>query len=30
MYWNHNEGKSGVAERFVKTLKVKNYKKNDG
>ena len=27
MYWNHNEGKSRVAERFVKTLRVKNYKK---
>ena len=27
MYWNQNEGKSGVAEGFVKALKVKNYKK---
>ena len=26
MYSRHNEGKSVVAERFVRTLKNKNYK----
>ena len=26
MYLTHNEGKSGVAERFIKTLKNKIYK----
>ena len=26
MYLEHNEGKSLVAERFIKTLKVKIYK----
>ena len=27
MYSTHNEGKSVIAERFVKTLKTKIYKK---
>ena len=27
MYLTHNEGKSVVAERFIRTLKVKFYKK---
>ena len=27
MYSTHNEGKSVIAERFTKTLKVKIYKK---
>ena len=27
MYWTHNEGKSVIAERFIKTLKAKIYKK---
>ena len=27
MYLTHNEGKSVVAERFMKTLKAKIYKK---
>ena len=27
MYLNHNEGKSIVAERFIRTLKGKIYKK---
>ena len=27
MYSKHNEGKSVVAERFIKTLKGKTYKK---
>ena len=27
MYSAHNEGKSVIAERFIKTLKVKIYKK---
>ena len=26
MYWIHNEGKSAVAERFIRTLKTKIYK----
>ena len=26
VYLRHNEGKSAVAERFVRTLKNKNYK----
>ena len=26
MYSTHNEGKSVVAERFIKTLKTKSYK----
>ena len=26
MYWTHNEGKSVVAERFIRTLKNKIYK----
>ena len=26
MYWIHNEGKSVVAERFIRTLKTKIYK----
>ena len=26
MYWTHNEGKSVVAEKFVRTLKTKIYK----
>ena len=33
MYSTHNEGKSVIAERFIKTLKSKIYKKitaNDG
>ena len=29
MYSTHNEGKSVIAERFIKTLKDKIYKKND-
>ena len=29
MYSTHNEGKSVVLERFIKTLKGKIYKKND-
>ena len=29
MYSTHNEGKSVIAERFLKTLKAKIYKKND-
>ena len=28
MYSTHNEGKSVIAERFIKTLKAKIYKKN--
>ena len=27
MYLTHNEGKSIIAERFIKTLKAKIYKK---
>ena len=27
MYSTHNEGKSVIAERFIKTLKVKIYKR---
>ena len=27
MYSTHNEGKSVIAERFIKTLKTKMYKK---
>ena len=27
MYFIHNEGKSVIAERFIKTLKAKIYKK---
>ena len=27
MYWTHNEGKSVIAERFIKELKEKIYKK---
>ena len=27
MYSTHNEGKSAIAERFIKTLKPKIYKK---
>ena len=26
LYWTHNEGKSVVAERFIRTLKNKIYK----
>ena len=26
MYWIHNEGKSVVAERFIRILKTKSYK----
>ena len=26
MYWTYNEGKSVVAERFIRTLKTKIYK----
>ena len=29
MYSTHNEGKLVIAERFIKTLKSKIYKKND-
>ena len=29
MYSTHNEGKSVLAERFIKTLKGKIYLKND-
>ena len=29
MYSVHNEGKSVVSERFIRTLKGKIYKKND-
>ena len=29
MYSTHKEGKSVMAERFIKTLKTKIYKKND-
>ena len=29
MYSTHNEGKSVIAERFMKTLKIKICKKND-
>ena len=29
MYSTHNEGKSVIGERFIKTLKSKIYKKND-
>ena len=29
MYSTHNEGKSVIAERFIKALKTKIYKKND-
>ena len=29
MYSIHNEGKSVVSERFIRTLKGKIYKKND-
>ena len=27
MYSTHNEGKSVIAERFIKTLKVNNYQR---
>ena len=27
MYWTHNEGKSQTAERFIKILNAKIYKK---
>ena len=27
MYWTHNEGKSVVADRFIRTLKGKTYNK---
>ena len=30
MYSTHNEGKSVIAERIIKTLKFKIFKKNDG
>ena len=30
MYSTHNEGKSVIADRFIKTLKFKIFKKNDG
>ena len=26
MYSTHNEGKSAIAERFIRTLKIKTYK----
>ena len=29
MYSTHNEGKSVIDERFIKTFKAKTYKKND-
>ena len=29
IYSAHNEGKSVITERFIKTLKAKIYKKND-
>ena len=29
MYSTHSKGKSVIAERFLKTLKAKIYKKND-
>ena len=29
MYLAHNEGKSVIGERFIKTLKATIYKKND-
>ena len=29
MYSTHNEGNSVIAERFIKILKAKIYKKND-
>ena len=29
MYSTHNEGKSVIAERFMKTLKAKIYKNDD-
>ena len=29
MYSTHNEGKSVIAEKFIKTLKSNFYKKND-
>ena len=29
MYFTHIEDKSVIAERFIKTLKAKIYKKND-
>ena len=29
IYSIHNEGKSVIAERFIKTLNAKIYKKND-
>ena len=29
MYSTHNEGKSVIAERFIKTLKTKIYKKGN-
>ena len=29
MYSTHNEGKSVIAERFMKTLRAKIYKKGD-
>ena len=29
MYSTHNEGKSVIAERFIKTVKAKIYIKND-
>ena len=29
MYSTHNEGKSVVAERFVRTLKIKNLEASD-
>ena len=30
MYFTHNEGKSIIVGKFIKTLKTKIYKKNDG
>ena len=29
MYYAHNEGKTRIIERFIKTLTSKIYKKND-
>ena len=29
MYWTHNEGKSLIAKRFIKTLKANIYEKYD-
>ena len=29
MYSTHNEGRSVIAERFIRPLKAKIYKKND-